>query len=338
MSRVAFAALAISLLLGTLPAWADTLAQLSSLSGDVQVLNKGQAQWHAAKDAEDLSAGDSVKTGAQASAFLQRKDGSIIELLPFAQVTIEDERGFLLTIGRLWSHFKKTVGAPYFIRTPNATALIRGTTLGVGYESERSRVVVTEGLVEVRDRDQAHLEVPAGFRLDVDRLGRLERLERAERREIDEGRGFHERRQGVEGRMPHMERPAPQKEHERHPAVRSDRTDDSRELLSMPEGAEAHERGERGKHSRERMERAVNPAERDDRQDRRERPFERTEKRERSELRERVERVEKTERGNRQERLDFRERASTREAPKDSDSHESRRESSDSRRERGEDE
>ncbi|MBO9541038.1 FecR domain-containing protein [bacterium] len=175
-------------------AFAASLARLIELKGEVSVLTQGDADWHPAREAEELSAGDAVKTGTRSEVTVARHDGTTVALLPFAQLVVEDERGFLLQAGRVWSHFTKALGAPFFIRTPHATALIRGTTLGVDYEEERSRVTVYEGLVEVRDREERSQDVAGGFRVDVDRMGRLQRLERAENRELDEGRTFRLRR------------------------------------------------------------------------------------------------------------------------------------------------
>lgn len=191
--------LALGVLLGDLPAFAAGLARLTELKGDVQVLPR-EGAWHPAQVNEELSAGDAVKTGAQSSATLVRQDGTELELMPFAEVRLEDENGFFLVAGQVWSHFVKSLGLPFFIRTPNATALIRGTTLGVAFAEERSRVVVYEGLVEVQGQHGDRQDVAGGFRLDVDRAGRLERLERADAREIDEGRSFRLRR-GLEGQL-----------------------------------------------------------------------------------------------------------------------------------------
>lgn len=185
----------IGVLLWSPAARADVLARLTEASGDVTV--QVGTLTHAAKVGEALEAGDTVRAGAQASATVTREDGSVVDLMAFAELTIEDSRGFWLKAGKVWSHFMKATGDPFFIRTPNATALIRGTTLSVGYEAERSRVVVVEGLVEVRGRE-SRMDVPAGFRLDVDRAGRVERLERAEARDEEEGRIFRIRR-GLEG-------------------------------------------------------------------------------------------------------------------------------------------
>lgn len=198
ITRLIALLLTLGVVLGDLPAFAAGLARLTELKGDVQVMPQG-GTWHAGAPNEELDAGATVKTGAQSGATVVRKDGTELELMPFAQLAIEDENGFLLSAGRVWSHFVKSLGLPFFIRTPNATALIRGTTLGVGFEDERSRVVVYEGLVEVQDREGGHQNVAGGFRVDVDRMGRLERLERAGTRELDEGRRFRVRR-GLEDR------------------------------------------------------------------------------------------------------------------------------------------
>lgn len=215
-------------------ALAAGLARLVELEGEVQVLSAGTVDWRPGREGEDLAAGDAVRTGAKSEATVARADGTTVSLLPFAQLVIEDELGFLVRAGRVWSHFTKAVGAPFFIRTPDATALIRGTTLGVGFEDEGSRVTVYEGLVEVRDREARSQEVASGFRVDVDRLGRMQRLERAEARELDEGRAFRMRR-GLEARG--ADQPGPQG---RGPALRGrDRVgpaekDRGRDLLRGP--------------------------------------------------------------------------------------------------------
>jgi hypothetical protein len=144
-------------------AFAAGLARLVELKGEVQVQSHGSDTWHPGREAEELAAGDAVRTGAASEVTVARNDGTTVSLLPFAQLVIEDELGFLVRAGRVWSHFTKALGAPFFIRTPDATALIRGTTLGVGYEEERSRVTVYEGLVEVRDREEHRQDVAGGY-------------------------------------------------------------------------------------------------------------------------------------------------------------------------------
>ncbi|HEY9857322.1 MAG TPA: FecR family protein [Stenomitos sp.] len=214
--------LTLGVVLSDLPAFAAGLARLTEYKGDVQVQPKDGA-WHAAQANEELNAGDTVKTGAQSSATVTRQDGTELELMPFAQLSLADENGFLLNAGKVWSHFMKSLGVPFFIRTPNATALIRGTTLEVGFEEERSRVVVYEGLVEVQGRDGGHEDVAGGFRVDVDRTGRLERLERADTRELDEGRMFRIRRGLDERPQPGMREPGRNGDRRERPGDRPDR-------------------------------------------------------------------------------------------------------------------
>jgi len=232
--------LTLGVVLGDLPAFAASLARLTEFKGDVQVQPKDGA-WHAAQPNEELNAGDTVQTGAQSSATVTRQDGTELELLPFAQLSIADENGFLLNAGKVWSHFMKSLGVPFFIRTPNATALIRGTTLEVGFEEERSRVVVYEGLVEVQDRDGSHQDVASGFRVDVDRLGRLERLERADAREIDEGRMFRIRRGLDERPQPGMREPGRDGDRRERDGDRRERPGDRRERDDGPRGREGRE-------------------------------------------------------------------------------------------------
>jgi hypothetical protein len=173
------------------PALAEALARLVSLTGPVEVVFKGQG--HPARENEELFGGETIRTGAKASATLMRRDGTTVELMPFAELTIEDEQGFTVLVGRVWSHFVHAVSAPFFIKTPNATALIRGTTLGVGFEEGQSKVVVVEGLVEVRGPGDTRQLVGAGFRVEVNRIGRMGAIEHAAPHEMAEGNAFRTR-------------------------------------------------------------------------------------------------------------------------------------------------
>lgn len=264
MRPLKLALLACGLALFAQPAFGAGLAHLSAVSGDVEVLPRTTTVWHVGHTGEELAAGDSIKTGAQSEASIDRIDGSTVDLLPFAQLTIADEEGFALQAGQLWSHFMHALKAPFYIRTPNATALIRGTTLSVSYEGDRSRVVVYEGLVEVHDRVNGTQDVPGGFRVEIDHAGRLQRIERAEARELDQGRSFRSRH-GLEGALAPRNRSA--RNHTAHHAHAPGRAMEGRMIEHQLRGAEPHVLGsmeikaellERHQHLLQQLERKLN--------------------------------------------------------------------------------
>lgn len=265
MRPLQLALLACGLALYGQPAFGAGLAHLGAVSGDVAVLPHTTTVWHVGHSGEELAAGDSIKTGAQSEATIDRIDGSTVELLPFAQLTIADEEGFALQAGQLWSHFMHAIKAPFYIRTPNATALIRGTTLSVSFEGDRSRVVVYEGLVEVHDRVNGTQDVPGGFRVEIDRAGRLQHFEHAEARDLDQGRSFRSRH-GLEGSVAPEGRNIPRREGSRAHAV--GRAMEGRMIEHRVRGAEAHMLGsmalkadllERRQHVSEQVNRKLNP-------------------------------------------------------------------------------
>ncbi|HEY9765477.1 MAG TPA: FecR family protein [Chroococcales cyanobacterium] len=173
------------------------LASLGEHSGKVEVLRTGTTAWSSLEDGGELFAGDQVRTSEQSTALIERKDGSTLELLSLAEVTVVDEKGFFVRLGQVWSHFVKVLKGDSFLKTPTTTALIRGTILSVSHDGQDSRVIVREGLVSVRDANQGEVEVAGGHAVSINR-GRLSRLERAENKEMIDGRRFFERMQRLD--------------------------------------------------------------------------------------------------------------------------------------------
>lgn len=176
---------------------ADVVARLHEHSGQVQIMRSGNGNWVDLKDGEEIHPGDRLKTLAKATATVEKTDGTTVEIMPLSEVTMVNERGFRVQLGRVWSRFVHAVGGKFFIETPTTTALIRGTVLSVSHDGSDSRVLVTEGLVSVEDRNRGSLDVKEGFAVTVGH-GRLGRLERAMEKEMTDGRRFMDRVQ----RMP----------------------------------------------------------------------------------------------------------------------------------------
>lgn len=138
---------------------------LSVISGNVEVVPDGGRSRRAA-DGEALAAGATVRTQApDGRAVLTFRDGSTAELEPEARVKIEQlslgTRGELLVRlhqerGRTWSHVQPLLSpsSRFHIKTPSATAVVRGTSFEVDVElagigAGLTRVAVFDGKVDL---------------------------------------------------------------------------------------------------------------------------------------------------------------------------------------------
>lgn len=219
-------ALLFTLSLTTVSRAEQALAWLTEKTGTVQVQHPGK-DWQPLTEKGELVAGDRVRALAQSNAVIERSDGSVIELLPLAEILIVNEKGFLVQFGQVWSRFMKAVEGNFFLQSPTTTALIRGTVLTLSTDGTNTRVMVHEGHVTVQDALQRAQDVRGGEAINV-RQGRLERLEKASYREIYSGRRFFERVQRIErlrrapghdpGRDPGHDRLQPMDRFQRTPA------------------------------------------------------------------------------------------------------------------------
>jgi hypothetical protein len=122
-----------------------------------------------------LYPGDEVKTGADGKVEIQYNDGHIIRLAENTRVKLNDRGkgpGLLVSLGRIWSRFKKMTGPSKFeIETPTVVAGIRGTiVLAEVNEDGVADVSVQEGEVELRVKHLA--QVVHLRRMQRCRLGR----------------------------------------------------------------------------------------------------------------------------------------------------------------------
>ncbi|MEP6693289.1 MAG: FecR family protein [Chloroflexota bacterium] len=143
------------------------------LDGAVAVSHDG-ATFALGRDGDLLQEGDVIRTGEGAHAVLTFFDGSVIELEPDSEIRVEtlqaSSAGDLLmtmqqTIGRSWHVVSRTLtpNSKYEVRTPAATATVRGTAflvtvspLGV------SNIQTTDGVVGMIGNGQ-EVRVPPGF-------------------------------------------------------------------------------------------------------------------------------------------------------------------------------
>lgn len=139
-------------------------AVLTVISGDV-LMRFGAGDFSSATDGAVLYVGSTVRTSGDARAVITLFEGSTIELEPASDISIEEAtmRGGSTTVqlaqslGRSWhvvTHLT-TADSRYEVRTPAATASVRGTAFEVavddGLRGPTTTVTTTEGLVATAD-------------------------------------------------------------------------------------------------------------------------------------------------------------------------------------------
>ena len=149
---------------------------LTVIAGDVSV-SRGGADFAAAADGETLSAGDTVRTGADGRAVLTYFEGSTVTIEPGTELRVEaasamaDGSTVVLmrqAFGRTWHVVTKLItgGSKYEVRTPASTASVRGTEFEVDSSSDETTITTTEGTVVQHVPDPARpdttVDVPVG--------------------------------------------------------------------------------------------------------------------------------------------------------------------------------
>jgi hypothetical protein len=135
---------------------------LTIISGQILVRH-GAGDFAPADDGAVLSAGDTVRTGADARGVLTYFEGSTVEIEPNAELTIETAHGnpdgstvivMRQEIGSTWHVVTHLVqgGSKYEVKTTSSTASVRGTEFQVGVaEDLATTVTTTEGNVATSD-------------------------------------------------------------------------------------------------------------------------------------------------------------------------------------------
>lgn len=139
-------------------------AVLTVISGDVR-MRFGANDFSSASDGAVLYVGSTVRTSADARAVITLFEGSTVELEPASDITIEEAttRGastmvqLAQSVGRSWhvvTHLT-TADSRYEVKTPAATASVRGTAFEVAVEDgatgPTTTVTTTEGRVATAD-------------------------------------------------------------------------------------------------------------------------------------------------------------------------------------------
>lgn len=139
-------------------------AILTVIAGDV-LMRFGASDFSSAMDGAVLYVGTTIRTSAVARAVITLFEGSTVELEPASDITIEEatlRSGSTIvqlaqSLGRSWhvvTHLT-TADSRYEVRTPAATASVRGTAFEVavddGLAGPTTTVTTTEGRVATAD-------------------------------------------------------------------------------------------------------------------------------------------------------------------------------------------
>lgn len=135
---------------------------LTIISGEVQVSRDGGA-FEPATDGAVLAAGHTLRTGPDGRAILTYFEGSTVSVEPSTELSIDEASAhpdgstvvtMTQNLGRTWHVVTRLItgDSRYEVRTPAATASVRGTGFEVGVVREasgeiRTDIVTTEGIV-----------------------------------------------------------------------------------------------------------------------------------------------------------------------------------------------
>src|SRR5258706_575149 len=176
---IAFVLVTTGLLAALFPARASaSTSSLEVLDGIVALSHDGST-FTEGRDGDFVQQGDVVRTGSDSHAVLTFFDGSTIEVEPDSELivhTLQATGGgdILMTrrqnVGRSWHVVSRalTPNSKYEVRTPTATATVRGTAFLVSVEpTGRTNVQTTEGVVHAIAGGE-EVQVPPGYETNID--------------------------------------------------------------------------------------------------------------------------------------------------------------------------
>lgn len=168
-------AAAVALAVMCAGAWAAPVkAKLVGVKGDVTARATADAAWEKAAEGAMLPEGASVKTGADGEVSLVWPDGTAAKVYPLSILKVEassraggaSKTQLNMEKGRVMSKVAKlqTSDSVFTVKTPVATAGVRGTTFdtAISPESNQATVAVVEGSVYVAVGD-VEVVVAEGF-------------------------------------------------------------------------------------------------------------------------------------------------------------------------------
>ncbi|MDE2237627.1 MAG: FecR domain-containing protein, partial [Elusimicrobia bacterium] len=196
MSHRRAAAGFLAVVLCALPAAAWAGASLTKISGLVELKRASSDRWDPITSLpQSLSAGDSVRTGARATATLTFDDGSKVELGSSASFTLEEasaaRSALKLGFGALKAFVHKLASRQFQVRTPTAVCSVRGTEFRVEVLRDgRTIVDLYKGLLGVEDHKGQQVLLHPDERVQIG-LGGLGEPGRLPSQASEDRRRFH---------------------------------------------------------------------------------------------------------------------------------------------------
>jgi hypothetical protein len=157
------------------PTTSSGLGKVEKISGDVSVRHADE-EWCDAVLGQTLDTGDEIHTGPESEATITFSDGSFLLVRQLTETAIGNLNGprdrprirMLLKMGEIAAKVNHEVDreADFAIRTPVATASVRGTDFVVSYDDQPplSQIKIDEGVVLVTPANSslAPLQAHAG--------------------------------------------------------------------------------------------------------------------------------------------------------------------------------
>jgi len=159
---------------------APVTAHITRMSGDVSIKAESGSAWSPAKTGAKVVKGDSVKCGANASAFISWGDNtiklnamSVFTVIALDKDLVTEKSALKLTEGKIFARVGKlNTDSVFTIQTPYAISGVRGTAFEVTVE----KFSVLEGSIFVKALD-TEVIVDAGMYVDVSPEGAISQPE-----------------------------------------------------------------------------------------------------------------------------------------------------------------
>ena len=144
------------------------------------VVSTNNGEWVAPRNAHQLFASDTLRTGEEGFAVVQFMDNSVAKMRPNSVLIITGEIGrdgstaarLAMELGEVFMEVRGR-NSNYEVATPSAVAAVRGTGFNVKSDESGSEVVVTSGSVEVTSNTGESSTVGAGTMASVTQQGSL---------------------------------------------------------------------------------------------------------------------------------------------------------------------
>ena len=141
-------------------------ARVVNVTGEAFAMAPGETQWARLQEGERCVVGTRIRCGENAFAILEFAPGHRVKVdenttIELSEMQYREDSGQEKTLidlaaGRILNNVRKlrTEDSEYSVRTPTASAAVRGTIYEVRYEEEtkRTSVRVLEGLIELEAR------------------------------------------------------------------------------------------------------------------------------------------------------------------------------------------